>query len=689
MTNTRFLLITATLVLAVPSVAGSVTSADIIEYESEGSDFFDGPIVLLSTTSNYDTNEFHFQLDNQDYEQIGVDGEAHDEVTVEITNQNTEAIYSLRDTGLQSIYRFEPVEERLDINEFDSKEQIIQTIETSHLQDTCYDISGDGTFNGEDYYATDAWTWTGRKVDVYCVKAGKPLGSVGEISSSPRDVFETKWEVRNDRGMIEQATISNGDMGPSVTQQLGPNIKVMFTGAASTGRNSPVPTDELILHNNRDGFKIIQRGDYQTYTSNIDDLIFNLEKWGKGQLQRDNVVQSINSDAIDTASEHTSSEFQAGNDPDGDGTSEVAGYSFSGSSIQSGELRLAIDGLMYPEFTVAARACRHSPGDTCNAFIQIEKTVGKPDIVSSDGASFSELQTGEVSVTYRNVGNAEGSFEARVTQCGGQFTVSGLANKATLIPGESTTAQFPISFSSTDTSRTEFSDQCTLQVKETTTGETVATTVSVEASQKQECTPGEKFRDWEVVEEDGQNVKQYTVYQCNSKGTQAEPVKTCDPGEVAEPQADGSYSCAVDGSDDDDDDNTGSCDPIVLINNPAGNDLTLPNIPCQVNKAVSGTWGLLKTAAAGFAFLVGFGLRVPAMQMAKLSSATIRVLDRRIKLGWIIGLIFGGLLAWATLTFLSNPAIKWTVIILGALGTLLYIYVFSFRDLLKALLPIG
>lgn len=700
-------LFTAGFLLLLPTVSATVTSADIVEYQSEGSQFFDGPVILLSTTSNYDTNKFHFQLDNRDLqERLGVDGEVRDQITVEVTNQKTEAVYTLRDTGQTPVYKFEPLSGRIDIDDWNdyTEDEKRQIIETSRFQDQCYDISRDGEFGGDgiDYvYKTVFEGWTDKKLEVYCVKSGVPLGNVGEIASNPRDVFSTEWVARNGNGVIERATISNGDMGSSVTKQLGPNVKVMFSGAASTGRNSPTPTDEMVLHNNDDGFKIIERGEYRDYVNTI-DVSQKLVYWAKGQIPKENVVGDLNTKAVEAADQHDSSEFvpESGTS---DSEVNVTGRDDRGSSLGNGEIRLQIGKLLYPEYTVAARACRHQPGDTCNAFVRIEKTVGVPEIISSSGTEFSELQPGEASVTYENVGETAGRFEARVAQCGGSFSWSGIAEVSRVDAGDTRTEYLPISFSTTDTSQSTFSNQCTLQVKELTTGETVSTTVNVEASQENDCTPDKKFRDWEVVTEDGENLKKYTVYKCNSTGTDATEVKTCDPGDVAEPQTDGSYQCVNNGGGDTeicgnnvDDDGDGKtdencsngCSPIVLVSNPVGKGLTIPNIPCQFNKAVSGAWGAVKTAAAIFAFLIGYGLRVPAMRLAKISNPVVQVADHKFKMSWIVGIVFGLILSYGTLTFLSNPVIKWTFIILGSVGTGLYLYLFGPGSLVRALLPI-
>jgi len=677
------------LFLVAGMAAASVTSVDRLEYTSEGSDFWDGPVFIISMTSNYDTNEFNLQLDNDRDLSTLVDptSSVQNDITVEVENQKTEAVYTLRDTGKKDIHKVEPYTFWVYPDGIPSldEDEIADLIESNDKIDDCIDISGDGVVGSLDYVGKDGFNGWDYGYKVYCLQKGEPLGNVGEISSDPNDVFSTNWVVKNDEGVIDQAVISNGDMGNSVTQQLGQNVKIQFEGSASTGRNSPVPTDELVLQKPENtGYKIIQRDNYRDYRNSF-DVLSRIKEWAKGQgVSGEEIASNINAQATDAATQHSSSEFLPGSDTDNDGNTEVNDISFTGSGFENGELRLEIDDLVFPRYQIAARACRKASGETCNAMVQIEKSVGEPSIVGTAGDEFTELQQGEITLTYENVGDSEGSFEATVLECKDPLTFAGISQRASLEPGETHTDSFVISGDSSDDSQTDYSRQCTFQVKETNTGETASASVNVDFSQKSTCTPGERFRmtgtrNGEVI---------YSVYECNDQGTNSELVKQCGEGEIAKPQTGNEYLCVAQGDDTDTSTNPGQgCSPITLVSNPLGNDLKMPNVPCQVKNAVDVAWTGVKAAAALFSVLLGFRAGRGLVTILELNAA-INARGREIPVKWIVGALFGVILGVATLAFLSNPVVKWSMIIGGIAVTLIYIRLFGFSAFVKTLTPL-
>lgn len=678
------LLLAAVLALA-GTGAAAVTSADLVRMDSDGSEFFTGPTFLIEFTSNYNTDQITVNLDNQLDDAAGqqVDGQ----LSIDVTTQDTMAVYSFRDPGMEDIYQFEPVKSVVDISIFDDDPTMHRKIRESDISGTCYDLDGSGTFSTGDYYGKEGFEGFNHVVRVYCIKKGQKVGNVGEISSNPRSVFITSWTVTNGE-KTETAVISNADMGSGLSKRIGPNVHVAFESAGTAGRTPPVSTDELVLHSNglrkfnlitgqwetvNDGFRVISRTRYTEYRNSFDGTMNLLRQWGdEGSEFRDDVTAGINNQALRAAEPHPDTEF--------------ADAEFRGQSVDDGRMVLQSDNLIYPQFSIYVKACRAASFEECSdGMLKIVKPVGRPEITDVSGVEITEVETGTVSVTYQNVADTEGSFAARITSCTEGFSFTGVTQRATLGSGESTTVYFPVGFSSTSSSSLETSGSCTVEVSETSADISVTDVADVTGVQQQECTPGEQFRDIQ----NGTAV----VKECSQDGLTTSIVKRCGQDEQAVATGNGTYQCAS-GSDPVNpppvtEDQTDCSIPVIDLPDPSGEpEFSVPDPVCHIKQATTGPWQIVKLFAAFLAFLFGYGLRGFAVQLADIGGP-VAVLGQDVRVQWVIGIILGLITATFAFALLSNPVIKWTIVIVGTIGLLLYVWLFSWKDLAMMLIPVG
>lgn len=677
------LILSAVIVLLFSATAAaSVTSADIIEFESNH-DFYDGPVYLISTVSNYNTDEFEFFLDNRELSE-GVSGETENTVTLDIVSQESRAVYGMRDPGREPIWIPEATTFTIDAPFWSSLEEKHNHIQNNEeVQNICWDLEGDG-ISQSDYFAYDSIDGFNYQIRIYCVTRTQQLGTVGEIASDPNDVFETEWELRNNEGKIERATISNADMGDGQCERIGPNSRVCFQGILSSGENSPTPTDELILHSNdipeNNGFRIIDREHYRDYQNSIPHMSSRIDQWGSDSsswffgtgMEAEDVTRAVRENAEKAASPHADSEFTDAR--------------FTGQDIGSGRIEVDLNNGIWPQFTVELRACRSVDLSECDAFVNIQRTVGQPQITEVDSTKFSELETGEIELTYQNVGSEEGSFAARVIECGEDFSFTGVSQRAVLNPGQSTTVNLPIGFSTTDETEEEIIDECTVEVEELGTGQTVTDQVEVVGQQQSECLAGEQFRRTQVVEVDGENLERDVIYECNENELGTHQVQTCDIGQQAVLRG-REYECV------ETDNGPAAVSPgeecrYTLIQNPVGNNLTIPDPVCHFNNLVAGVYGTFTVIAVFFAFLFGYGQRFWIMSLAKLNGGIFEVVGRDVRISWIIGLITGLLFAWFTAGLLSNHLVKWGLILGVPAYLILKAYLTGPRKVVKSFLPI-
>lgn len=571
------ILITAFVLMFVAGASATITSADSLTYNSN-SQFFNGEVfnIQFSADDSTDTVSVFFdgnELDNS------VDGEGdvkQGSLDIESDSVESKAVYGFRDTGKISIRQWDAVKDYLPKSSlnFGGGDWEDYVMSSEFVNNQCSDQIGYVSYKDE---------LNGLTLDtaVYCVSEGQQMAQVAEIESNPRAQFNTEWAVSNGEES-ETTVISNGDTGSGTVHKFGDDVLIKWAGTIGTGKNSPIPTDELVAYSNNGGFKIISRENYDLYTTNVNDMGGEIDRWASGKLDESDVEAILNGQANQAYSTHPNSEFTDAR--------------FLGQGFTSGSMELDITNLAYPQFDIFVNACESGGDTSCNAFLEVNRPVGEPNILSTSSSKFSELNTGEIDVTFENSGGSEGSFTSRLKQCSTGFTFTGVSESVNLNPGESTSFSHPIAFDSQSYDKKEVTGSCTVEVEETSSGTSDTADVSVTGIQQNECTPGNTY----IRTEDGQD----KVYECNEDGLGQTLVKTCSADEVAKIQG-AEYQCV----DENEPPTFGECETNIL-------GFGVPNPVCQINNFIdniteklSNTLFIVDLAFTGIAglFALGYG----------------------------------------------------------------------------------
>jgi hypothetical protein len=645
-----------------------------VQYDSN-SEFFDGETIVVGFVSSFTTDKIDVTLSEDELSsQTGQN--VQQGIQLDVTSQNSYLQYGTQDTGKRPLYTFNAVSHVIQDNSGDSTQRAKQW-----GRENCFQLDSDSEFDG---YIGYIMTWEGIKAKVYCVQENGYYGKVADLQN-PSTIYNTEWVLKADGKVQQRETISNSMS--SSTVQPGDHAVVTNIGGLTTGVREPSTSNVYALHSNdlNQNWRLIKDDTYDNWDSYVrNQLEDEIIRWGKGNLVggETGLEDAVNSRASDA--------FQPAYKTD-----IYNGATITDTSWGSGTFEYdTAEELVFPRFNVYIDA-----GE--NGYVTIEKPVGEPRIIDSSGTEFGELGSGTASMTVRNTAEYEGSFTPHVQSCTSPFSAEEITTGRTVGAGDTVTFKYGISAAS-GMDQDSIDGSCTLAV-ENSVGDSVTTSVGVTVNSESECTQGNEVLRYPGEEEtimkciDGFSLEKQSGDAVCGEGEEARLVSTenglndyeCRDADNPDPDDE---ICGNNRDDDGDgkvDENCPSkCEPITLIPNPMGNDLTIPDIFCQFHQAVSGAWGAVTSAAALFAFLVGYGLRVPAMRMAKLHGA-VRVLDYKIKLGWIVGIIFGLLLAYGTFTVLSNPVIKWLLIAVGVIGTALYVYVFGLGQLVRSLLPVG
>jgi hypothetical protein len=310
--------------------------------------------------------------------------------------------------------------------------------------------------------------------------------------------------------------LSNGDFSGDSRARLGDHAIIESSGALSLGNNPPEQSNSLALHNNQfpENWRVIDKSRYQTYESYVSNqLIDDIGKWGQGEMSETLLKQTMNSKG------------EQAKTPDDD--TPLTDATVVDSSFTGGQFKYDVsEELLFPRFTIYVEA-----GE--NGYVQIYKPVGEAQITSTSGATIGEFGDGKVSATVKNVGEAEGSFDAEISSCqSDKFSYEGTTKSFTLPQDASTTLEFPISFSSGSMQQETVSSTCTIQVLNQEATSTTAS-VDVTGEQMNQCTPGRQY----VETENGNEV----IYECTD-GFEQQLVERCEDGEVAA-RTDGEYTC--------------------------------------------------------------------------------------------------------------------------------------------------
>ncbi len=490
-----------------------------------------------------------------------------------------------------------------------------------------YTVDGWGTTDVEAYGNRWYDYWSGTyKYDIYCFRKNGYYGAVADIGS-PDEIFRTEWRLQAGNKNPQTAIITNGDGGSGVVSNLGRYAKVKWQGNLETGENPPLVDDELALHGNNyeNGWRIISERRYNNYWSYVANSGPNLlQDWASGAASESYIESQMNGKAENAQQKYSSS--------------PLANAEVLDSSFQSGAFKVDMDrSLAYPEFNVYVDA-----GES--GYISVSKPVGKPKIISSDGASFGELSNGRISVDVKNVGQAEGSFSARAGSCSQYFQADALQNTKTVAPGETVSYSFRVTFTSTSMTQAQYSGQCSITVEDTGAGNEVSTSVSVEATQQSECTQGKEI----VKQKDGNDV----IYSCPN-GLKIQKQDTC-TGELEAVYIndDVQYQCRKPGT-------TTSSGGLF------GKRFTVPGTSTQLSNPLNAFGNILSgdaNALNWFQVFVTFitflgGFTLVGIKLGKLvdglATEFIPVKDSHVRL--VIGLLGGGMIAIGVYQLVTDP----------------------------------
>ncbi len=494
-------------VLLIVAGTAAVTSVDRVDFQSNSA-FFDGETFVISYLSDFSTDQIDVFLDQDDLSDAA-DGEVDQDLSISVESQNTFAEYSISDSVEQDLVNLEPIKSDRFSSSDEADDWAVQN---------CYDIGQNGNIQ---YVVQSTLTFTGTKYEVYCARYNGEWGPIGNIQT-PRELFETSWRVETDGESAQTATLSNADIGEGRTTRIGDHVIVEWNGNADLGRNPPNPGDEgaaaLYIRTAND-WRIISESRYDNWDNYVrDTLPTRYDDWAKGSIDQDELRREIQSRAETASSEYSSS--------------DLAMASTSGDA-SSGHLRLNMDGeLAWPQFSVYVDACEDDGQDECDAYIRVNKPVGTPEIVSTDGDRFGEMESGTVSMTVENVGDGDGSFSARIRSCSSGFGFDDSQKTRSVSEGGTVDYQFDVSFQTDADS--EVTGQCTLEVANQE-GFAVTDTVEVVGIPEETCQPGERFH---RVDDRGR----YTIYQCSEDGMDISVVEECSLDEIAQ-IVDGKLQC--------------------------------------------------------------------------------------------------------------------------------------------------
>ena len=625
----------------VASAAASVNSVDTITFE-EGSQK-----LHIGYTSSFTTDEINVYLGEDDIESE-TGAVAEDPISFSVSNQETYAKYPTQDTGLESITGWDAVKTTVG-----SKQEVWDWVTTN-----CADVddAGETTVDGYGTTGADAvakewynWATGSSSYDIYCWQRNDYYGNVADIGS-PDEIFRTEWRLQSGDKNPQTAVITNGVGGAGRTSNLGRHATIRWDGSLSTGENPPLVDDELALHKNsfENGWRIISERRYNEYQNFVQGTAYDLlQEWGSSDAKdftEDNIENEMNSKAEDAASEFTESPLS---------DAEVLDSSFQEGIFKVGMARTN----QYPKFDIEIDS-------GTQAYASVYRPVGKPEIVGTSSAEFGELGEGTFSVQVKNAGQDEGSFSARTDSCGDYFSGNSLQNTKEVSPGETASFDFRVSFTSTRLSQSEFSDQCQVVVEDTGSGEEVSASVSVTATQEDECTQGEETKREEEV--NGEMVD--TIYSCTN-GLKLEQDEVCDVDEEARYiDDDVQYECR----DEDSPPGTGG-----------GSGWTVPGLGWQVDNPFGGIQSIWSGNAGALTYaqillsFIGFlgGFALGGVFIGKyvdgLTTEFIPVGDSAVRLG--LGLIIGGLVFVTVYQLVTNP-LGFLLTVLGLIG-IFYLYV--------------
>jgi len=652
----------------------SAVTGQTIEYDSN-SEFFDGEV--LSIIYNGRTSADDIQATFTDSEIASATGQqVEQDVDISVDDINSQAEYDIQDTGEP------PLQEVTVVSDAFSESQYADAAQKAKFdaKNNGLDLNGDGTVTvqmpGEDLNYYEAAVVTQPRafradlaVDLYYTE-NSDIGSVSDLSS-PDIETSAEWTVDVEGEGSQSATVSNSDIGDGQNTRLGDHVIVQWLGNLDTGETAPEVSDEKVLYDDDNRWRLIQADRYADYTEFLRgeaqrDLkqVADYEERSltdvEGQLTYGEANEDFNEEVRKAADVYTSSKLASG---------EFQGDFSNGKLIYDAGRDFA-----FPSFQVLIEG-----GD----YFTVEKTVAEPEIVSVSKTSVSETGGGTITVTARNDGNAEGSINARIISEDSEFTPTSLSQSRTIDAGERTDFIFNTGFDSSSNEKRVTGD---FRIELTNAeGATVERTVQVEGVQRNECQPGVQIVDTRQKDADSQ--LEDVVLQCGSQGQTKSEVLVCgdDPGESHNAvRKNGEYVCEQQPSDTEicgngvDDDGDGKVDEncggskncqITLFEAPTGQTIEFTNPLCAVQNAVDNalgsTLGLFDLIVSAVAGLVGFGLASRDLGdfVAPTFDEATRLGESQVRL--ILGLVALIAVGYLTFTVISNIFVKIALVAAG------------------------
>lgn len=626
-------------VLVVGLGSAAVTSVDKISFRSN-SDFFSGEVFAISMTSDFSTDRISVTLSSSELS-AAADGETDQSLSIDVTSQETFAEFPTRqDSGFAPIAPLDLVRHRSD-----TKSQ-----RNSWAENNCYDIEQDGSV--EYYYASitelDYTNDPSPFYDylTYCSVVSGQLGQVGKFSSANK-IFRTEWKVDASGKPTQTAIVTNGDGGAGARTRIGEHVIVDWEGNLGTGDGPPSIGDSLVMQKGNE-FRIIKEPRYQDWQQYVENKLFDkYEKFAAydrdSTKDRDTVDQEVES-TLEQKREEAEQVFS---------DSQLFGGTFSGSSFEDAQLKVDLEqSIAYPSFTIYVDGAE---------YVTVEKPTGTPRIVDVSGDRFGEFDRGSISATVKNVGEAEGSFSARVTGCGSHFSAAGTEITRTLDPGETTTYTFEVSFSGDS----EVTEQCSIEVTNQV-GSSVSKSVSLTGVPDNQCKPGSRIP--KIL--DGRHV----IFECGKDGQELRRIETCGEKERAA-RVNGKLQCVANdrlevcGNNEDDDGDGKTDENCGGVTGGFLSDILQPfrqfgqDIQSAVANPLNRIFLLVDLVVSVLAGLVAFGFGRTTVA----NFAAVQNPRHRLVLGAVLGLLVGGL----AYSLISSIFVK--ILVVVGVGAHLYL----------------
>lgn len=515
-----FLLISIAMFSFVSSATLSISEANIRSNYFN----FDKAWVLSFVSDDYTTDSLTAYLTPKSLEDVS-GTESKQSLEIDVDTRPNYCTYSFKTNSFkyEDVYTIEPIHiskwvwTESDLNDF--KRMVESRCADFSKPDYKADLVefSDGTWTvGEYVRGKNEWLF---EYHAYCVQLNEKIGTIAQPIDK-RIVAESDWSVRAVGKNAETETISNSEAGSGRNTKIGDNVYVQWQGNLGTGEDCPDVSNLIGVHDNsfNDGWIFGSRNNYNTYNSYLTNgLKSDIESYAESSnptnyanILRSN-ANSIIRDVTDEKEDFT--------------------YSVLDSSVSSGKVKIDLGRqIVFPLFRLIIDA----------DYLEINIPTGDPEIVSVTNVEFTEGLSGQMRAVVKNKGSSKGGFTARVINCDSGFSSSTSPIGINLDPQQTSELSFNI-IGSTTSGQASISGRCTLELKESTSGEIATKSFSVEMEQIQQCAPLSKACSFDKGKE--------VIKQCNSAGTAYEIIESCGDNEECRLTPSGA-ECVVKGSGD-------------------------------------------------------------------------------------------------------------------------------------------